>query len=366
MYNEKVTWRAANSVWTYEPVKYWPNAFGSSAQSDAIDRLSFFAYAPYVAVTPSNGSVVDDATKGITGLSRNSINGDPFVKFVVSMDPGTVVDLCWGVAEDDFKSSVDGNRNNVKKGCPYIDVVKPKLGDKIAFDFHHALSALNVQIDAAVDATTAGTAVDGSTRIFVRSVSFEGLATKGALNLNSTVAAGPSWTDYTGTGAPLTETLTVYDGRKDGKEGMEGAVASSETPTGLNPVLVQSCPYSDSHLSEGVTKTPVNLFNSTDKATPVFVIPTSEPLKVTIVYDVETRDEKLNVTLSDGVTHGSKVTNVISNTVQIGGSDFCLEAGKRYTIAMHIGLTSVKFDATVANWDGTVTGTTVNLPQNSN
>ena len=263
-------------------------------------------------------------------------------------------------------SSVDGSNNHVAAGAPYIDVVKPKLGDKIEFDFRHALSALNVQIDAAVDATTPGTAVDDNTRIYVRSVSFEGLATKGALNLNSTVAAGPLWTDYSGTGIPLAEVYTVYDGRRDGKEGVEGAEARNETPTGLNPVLIQSKPYGSAGLSVGVTKTAVNLFNSTTPGASVFVIPTNEPLKVTIVYDVETKDVKLSTLLSDGVTHGSTVENAISKTIQIGGSDFTLEAGKKYTVALHIGLTSVKFDATVSAWDDSVTGTGMDVPQNAN
>ena len=364
MYNEKVTYSGGN--WIYEPVKYWPNEFGAAAGSDEIDRLTFFTYAPYVEVTPSNGMVTGDNASGIAALSRNSVGGDPLVKYIVNMDPGSGVDLCWGVSKSGLTASVDGNNNHVAAGAPYIDVVKTKLGDKIEFDFHHALSALNVQIDAAVDATTAGTDVDANTRIFVRSVSFEGLATKGALNLNSTVAAGPLWTDFSGTGAPLAEVLTVYDGRRDSKEGVEGAEARNETPTGLNPVLVQSKPYSSADLSVGVTKTVVNLFNSTTATASVFVIPTSEPLKVTIVYDVETRDDKLSTLLSDGVTHGSTVENSISKTIQMGGTDFTLEAGKKYTIAMHIGLTSVKFDASVSNWDDSAANTNLDVPQNAN
>ena len=362
MYNEKISWDG--SKWVYSPIKYWPNEFGAAASSDEVDRITFFAYAPYVAVTPSNGMVTGDNTSGIVALSRNSVGGDPIVKYIVSLDPTKCVDLCWGVSKNGLTASVDGNNNHVAQGAPYIDVVKLKLGDKIDYDFRHALSAINVTIDAAVDATTVGTDVDANTKIFIRSVSFEGLATKGALNLNSTAANGPLWTDYSGSGTPLAEVLTVYDGRRDGKEGVEGAVASNETPTGLNPKLVQSKPYTSSDLTPGVTKTAVNLFNSTSSTASVFVIPSSEPLKVTLVYDVETKDDKLSTLLSDGVTHGSTVENVISKNIQIGGSDFSLEAGKKYTIALHIGLTSVKFDASVSTWaDGQ--SASADLPQNN-
>ena len=362
MYNEKVTYDGTN--WVYSPIKYWPNEFGAAASSDEVDRITFFAYAPYVAVTPSNGMVTGtENTTGIVALSRNSVGGDPIVKYIVSLDPTTCVDLCWGVSKDGLTASVDGSNNHVAKGAPYIDVVKLKLGDKIDYDFHHALSAINVTIDAAVDAATPGTAVDADTKIFIRSVSFEGLATKGALNLNSTAANGPLWTDYSGSGTPLAEVLTVYDGRRDGKEGVEGAVASNETPLGLNPVLIQDKPYTSS-VTPGVTKTAVNLFNATSSTASVFVIPSSEPLKVTLVYDVETKDDKLSTLLSDGVTHGSTVENVISKNIQIGGSDFSLEAGKKYTIALHIGLTSVKFDASVKPWTAG-SDANVDLPQNN-
>ena len=362
MYNEKISWDG--SKWGYSPIKYWPNEFGAAASSDEVDRITFFAYAPYVAVTPSNGMVTGDNTSGIVALSRNSVGGDPIVKYIVSLDPNKCVDLCWGVSKDGLTASVDGGNNHVAQGAPYIDVVKLKKGDKIDYDFHHALSAINVTIDAAVDATTVGTDVDANTKIFIRSVSFEGLATKGALNLNSTAANGPLWTDYSGSGTPLAEVLTVYDGRRDGKEGVEGAVASNETPLGLNPVLIQDKPYSSAGLKAGVTKTAVNLFNATTTTAPVFVIPSSEPLKVTLVYDVETKDDKLSTLLSDGVTHGSTVENVISKNIQIGGSDFSLDAGKKYTIALHIGLTSVKFDASVSPWEGGQSAS-ADLPQNN-
>ena len=77
MYNAKVS----GDNWTYSPLKYWPNEFGSAAESEDVDRLSFFAYAPYVQVNPSTGIPVnEDATTGIIAMTRNSSTGDPFVK----------------------------------------------------------------------------------------------------------------------------------------------------------------------------------------------------------------------------------------------------------------------------------------------
>ena len=204
MYNQQVTYNSTYRVWEYKPLKYWPNEYGDAAGSQSADRLTFFAYAPYVPVTPSTGIVTatgDDAETGILGLSRNISPGDPMVMYGSTFTPGTGVDLCWGVALEDFFSSVDGNNNHVNKGEPFIDVVKPKTGDHLKFEFNHALTQLNITVDAAVDVETAGandTLAAGS-KIYVRSVTFTGLTTRGSLNLNSK-AGKPAWFDIAGTG----------------------------------------------------------------------------------------------------------------------------------------------------------------------
>ncbi len=374
MYNEKV-YQAAGE-WYYSPLKYWPNEFGSDAQADDVDRLTFFAYAPYVEVNTSTGVLTgtyDDSTPeksastGIISLPRNSATGDPIVKYVASLDPSKTVDLCWGVAASDYSNSVTtGVISSVAQGYPYIDVAKPTTGGKINLDFKHALAQLNVQVDADVDVMSHNTStLDDNTKIYVRSVSFEGFAMKGALNLNSNAVAGPNWLDYGGNEILSQSNVTVYDGRRDGKEGVANAAANDESPLGLNPTLIQSMPYAnvaDASFPKGVTNTAVNLFSSDTATNPVYVIPTGSDLSITIAYDVETVDENLLAsTLSDGVTHGSTISNVITGTFP---SSFTLEAGKNYTVNIHIGMTSVQFDASVTEWvDGD--SQDVNLPINA-
>ena len=48
MFNQKVERAGNGSPWTYSPVKYWSN--------NTTDRLSFFAYAPYVDEMATGGS----------------------------------------------------------------------------------------------------------------------------------------------------------------------------------------------------------------------------------------------------------------------------------------------------------------------
>lgn len=342
MYNTKVTKTGEN--WTYDPVRYWPNEFGTDASSEGIDRLTFFSYAPHVPVTATTGIVTDDATYGIVGLSRNGAVGNPFVKYYVSLDPAKQVDFCWGVSKTDDK--------------PLLDLTKQKVNEKVEFVFNHALAALNVQVDAMIDELTPGNKTLGDeTHIYVRSITFEGFVTKGAFNLNT---SKPTWYDLAGANYIDGGSVTVFDGRTNGKEAQ--SESANEAPVGLNPIIVQSQPYSGTPTA-GVTNTAVNLFNSDTAGSSLYVIPSGQPLMVTIVYDVETQNPKLSTKLSDGETPGTSIENKITKTIKLGDENLKLEAGKQYTVNLHLGMTSVKFDATVADW-GTDSATNTSLPEN--
>ena len=373
MYNQRVyntSTTQGTLTWEYSPVKYWPNEFGAGAVSDEIDRVSFFAYAPYVSVTASTGVVKNnsassviasslsdtqyytedngDATTGIIGLSRNTAMSDPYVKYVASLDPTSCVDLCYGVAGATVSRE---GLTDLTAGSNFIDVTKPDTESKLTFDFKHALAQLNVQIDAAVDALDPGTPLGTETRIYVRSIEFEGLTDKGMLNLRD-----HGWYDITTGQAGLDGTLVLYDGRSDGREAVMAAV--NEKNAYLNTDLVQT----DAYTQPGVTQDAVNLFaNAAALTTPIYVIPTGQELRVTIVYDVETQDENLPGYLSGSTTHGSSVQNAITQTVSSG---FKLSAGYSYTLKLHLGMNSVKFDVNeITDW---LTGSTAetSLPAN--
>lgn len=378
MYNQCVS----GLSWQYTPKKYWPNEFGTDAESEGQDKLTFFAYAPWVEVTPGTGRVTGDQTSGIVGLTSNVATGDPYVKYYVDFEPDKRVDLCWGVAAANYTSSVVTGLNNITEGNPYIDVKKPELNTssssgKIDFKFYHALASLNVQIDADVDdvrdGSDHGTALDKNTRIWVRSVTFEGFTDKGQLNLNADKTA-PLWYELSSSNTAIgSGTVTIHDKRRDGKEGQANAEATNEKPASLNAKFIQSAPYQTYNASTGlkisddvpgVTNTAVNLFNASDATDPIFVIPTGEDLKVTIVYDVETYDPNVAGYLSDGVTKGSTIENKITKNIQISSENVKLAAGKAYTINLHLGMTSVQFSASVDDW-GTGGTSDTDLPINN-
>lgn len=330
MYNQQVSYTAGR--WQYEPVKYWPN-------ETAADRLTFFAYAPYVNVG-ATGVVDGDGTTGIGAVAGSATAGTPWVRYYGSVVPAASVDLCWA--------------------APVYDQTKPAVGETVDFLFSHALAKLNVQVDTEADASAA---LDGQTRIYVRQVTFEGFALKGLLDLGSTGGV-PTWLDVLGGSSIGSRPVTIHDGRRDGKEG--ALAAPSEQPTGLNPDVVQSAGYTTApsfgSATPGVTATARNLFGDAVTATaPVFVIPTGDALRVTIVYDVETYDEKLvSGHLSDGTTCGSTIENTVTAVITTGGgTPLVLEAGRQYVVRLHLGLTSVQTEATVTSWEVTETPVSV-------
>ena len=484
MYNEQVTYTTATGKladWTYEPVKYWPNEFGDAAQSDDLDKVSFFAYAPWVNVTATTGtplttgttasaptapdvvpyaparvlisvapystwsnveweaqrvkygitafsdpSNITDAEKqtvldavigydaaartayetyinttlpnyraaklaydiasaeqdqkiNITQLTKNSATGDPMVKYMVDFKPVTSVDLLWGVAADGTSyKGMDGK--TVLPGSCFIDLTKQNdVTGKVKWNFKHALAMLNVQICTVVDKATPGEGttaigtegdgtVDNKTKVWLRSITFGGIATQGALNLHSedvaTVAAAvPIWKDYDGSRELTFSEVTLYDGLKDGQEGTTTNLQKNEKPQGLNPALIQQ-----DALSTGVPINLTNLFygqtdtwNEADVTAPVYVIPSDEQMDITVVYDIETEDPNLVGLLADGKTHGSSIQNKIKKENIFGGT--AIEAGKMYTVKIYLGIESVKFDVEVTDWaDGG--SQNVELPKN--
>jgi hypothetical protein len=237
MYNQRVLGDGDGSAlptkWTYEPVKYWPNEYGNAATSDDVDRVSFFAYAPWTEVDPSTGvmATAKEDEKNIIGMTRNKAIGDPIIKYVVDTEPATSVDLLWGVAGKALETTW-GTSNpakaEVKVGAPFIDLLKPNdpVGTsgtyndgKIVFNLRHALAKLNVQIDyiddkatpKPLDPTTDEGKFDpnyddpapgseeinaNETKVFIREIKIGGFSMKGALNLNN--GTTPKFYDKTG------------------------------------------------------------------------------------------------------------------------------------------------------------------------
>ena len=472
MYNQAVTWNTTNSYWEYAPVKYWPNEYGDNAVSDDNDKISFFAYAPFVEVDEAGKYVADPAklaaaetalaaaetaltnaesdlatktgayttalvaalsatgkadeaamiadppsdsdpgyteyntyltaktnmntavstltaaeaavsvaqanvnalsgTTGITGMTRNTASGDPIIKWVGSFKAAEAVDLCWAVCQQsDWQIVQTGEAQKIDLGKPWLNVQRPAKAEalasatqKLKFQFRHALAKMQINVDAFVDGYDNANALDANSRIWIRSVRLTGFTMKGALNLNNETPNKPYWMNYNGIGDLVADNdVTICDQRKDGKEGVAGAVATNEKVGGLNPNFIQTEGLVSAGAwtgKSGVTNTTDYLF---DGGGIFYVIPTGDPMEIEIVYDVETISPNLATTLSDGTTPGSSIENRITKKIQFGSSENTLEPGKAYDIHLHLGMNSVKFDAEIVDWDK-MASPDIDLPAN--
>lgn len=421
MYNQKVITSESpatgTSKWSYEPVKYWPNEFGSAAISDEVDMVTFFAYAPWTEIEPTTGEIIateDKAVKNANGedegitetidhqkkfniisVNKNNATGDPIIKYVVDTDPATSVDLLWGVAAEkavDEYTPIDGQADGqnalvkVTPGLPFKNLVKPNdpTKDKLLFNLKHALAKIKITInyikddftpDAEATLTTPDKINADETRIFVRSFTMSGFTTKGALNLNNTTAGEPLWKDEDGVKElTFNKPVTFLDGRRDDHEGAKTGEVKSEDPQGLNPDLLQTYAVMGNKdgktvwpadQNPGVTEKEELLFGGSKDVNGgyFYVIPrnTDDAVDVTIAYDVETIDSALAAKLSDDETHGLSIPNVITKRDIFDGLD--IKAGYMYEVNIHIGMTSVKIDATVQPWIDN-NKTDVELPDN--
>ena len=367
MYNQHVTYTTPS--WIYSPLKYWPNETGSNnidgngAKSGILERLTFFAYAPYVDATPSSGAVTsaaitdkdyDDAdveNVGITKLTANEAEGAAKVSYQLAYTPNKSVDLLWGVAPAgglDYQSVNPADNVNAHitrpEGTPLIDLVKPDKDQKIKFLFKHALARLGLSIVAADDQLAAGGKLDDNTRIYVNSIKITNNAktvpASAQLNLNNITAGVANW-EYT------TPTSALTFGVKRG-----GFINSKIIDSG------------DHRTNEGVSGTEKNVLLTDNDY--FMLIPTpgsAATFEVTVDYDVYTLDDKVK----DGTLTGfTRTNNVITkeitlNSTEVGHTGFT--NNKAYNLKLILGLTSVKLAAEVADWQ--LEGDTdVNLPRN--
>lgn len=318
MFNEKVSYSDPN--WTYAPVKYWPNQLGGS---DA-QKVSFFAYAPYVETA--------GGTEGIVAMYDGSTPGDPTVTYKVSDDLDKNVDLVWGVSNGGTWENVAGSTNPVTEGLPYLDLQKPRVGTKVTFKFFHALAQLNLTAVGAYNVLTAGGTPKDGVKVTIKEVvlTVPGMYDRGVLNLHNIAAKTPLW-DFSGVSS-TDMTLTV-SGTKLHTDVLDaGARKASLQPAGVTA-------------SEKSVLAAGKYFTLLPKSSPVTI-------GVRITYYVTTDDSNL----ADGF---SRVENVISKSVTFPS----FKAGTSNTIRMVLGLSEVSLAAEVVDWN---TGETleVDLPKN--
>lgn len=273
---------------------------------------SAWSYSPVKYWPNNNGDKV-------TFLAYSPTTDDPHIELPSGFDNTSTEDA-------KIKFTVDGivgNQVDFLVADKQQNLTKQATTGNVKFNFKHALSRIGFTVEAMVDKVNddaTGDTDDGSvtsdviaagTTITIQSLELStDFSTNGVINL------------YTQAWTPATKSATTYSWAS-------ADFATTNVPT---------------------TKTDLN---NTDKY--LMILPQDVTnLKFKVVYKVRTEDPALNGGYSE-------ITNTIEETV----SSFTFAAGKAYTFNLHLGMTSVKFDAEVSGWDDTTLGTVVNLPINN-
>lgn len=434
MYNEHIYFDASSSAWKYDNLKYWPNEVASGAvdtQSPAATttysnggNLSFFAYAPYVpfTISPTTDGIV--AINAQTDNTGNAVEGDPKISYVLATD-GNVVDLLWGTLYGTTANVLDAgspsqtsnlgitstattvnpqpisDRGNngwqkdiLKDYTVNADLTKQKTAGQVGFLFKHALAKIGgsqtgdpasvgtngLQIVLEIDNddhdhTT--TTKHANTVVTVENITItnkpvtydngsggtEGYVKGGVFNL-----ATGKWEITAGTASDaITHTIT-----REGADGSADLATSIAEPASVTSMTTSGDDYLVNGTVEGVTNTPKNVYlNETNPF--VFIPGTIPSFDITITYLVRTFDANLaNTAPGTGETGTwTKVKQTIKRTVTFTEPT---QLNKQYNLVIHLGLTSVKFTASVSDWDSTNVDTngdgtpdspeTVDLPLN--
>ncbi len=311
MYNTKVSVPTGSTAFTYSPVRYWPNNDG--------DKLSFFAYAPYIDVDPTNGTAKDQTTTGITALSNNTYKSAPTVTYELAEDMTKSVDLLWGTKM--------GTTNGVN-----TDLTRTTANVKsVGFTFKHALAKFGDDINSIQAVLMPEDNVpydEKTTKVTISSITISSkennnIVKSGIFDLEKGTWS-PSTKDYMKNALNITidnikEEYKDNDVEIETKESAKKFLETTGVPTG----------------------TPVSILNAS--MDPYYFIPGTQPtLTVKVTYWVRTLDESLPT----GITN---VKQTITSDLKFP----VFLINKKYNLVLKIGLNSIKFDAKVDSWTET-------------
>lgn len=126
MYNTELT-KQSDGSWTYSPIKYWPNEYGTGANSANVDKLSFWGY------YPRGASGLTLYKSGTTTPYDNDSNGAPKAVFTQAADPDDQVDLMFTQPLRDIYRNDSSNHSQIS-------------GGEVTLVFKHALSLVEFQL----------------------------------------------------------------------------------------------------------------------------------------------------------------------------------------------------------------------------
>lgn len=298
MWNQKVTHNGTN--WEYTPIKYWP--------TKVCDKVSFFAYAPYI----------ENGNNNVIELSGKSATGTPTATITLPDDLSQTIDFVAAVQMNKTHDNSATAKNNV------------------SFNLKHEMTRVKVQakLDKLVyDANDA----KKKTFVVIKDVKFNNNVNfykSGIYTFSTDDSKRGKWAPVTDdsktTSLDLNKAMaTATIKAKDAK----GATTSGDYMTGVNGVKL-------------VDTTEKDLFKNNEY---LYLIPVpvngGDGLTATIKYDIVTEDSKLVAGYS--CTSATKTVSLPTGAFQ---------QGKSYNYTFIIKLDEIVLDATVEPWDETTEG----------
>jgi len=347
------------------------------------------------------------ATNGINSMTTNGFTGNVWVKYLMpKAQEDEAVDLLWGTnGKATYTETDDANPSLPAIGRGYnMNLTKQIVGEKVAFLFKHALTKIGGQtvetentnetpevdkvgfkIVADVDVNTEATTGDhdnqatyfgtdfnkNQTLITLKSIKIQDGKT--ATDDTETSVTGITTTGIANSGWFNIETGTWSNQTSTGDGSKINIVAKSDDANqtnaddanySINPAIREAASYSKVDESgakklkdTGTEWSDANPTGVYTTAVPVFakeavpgitLIPggADQKIYITVDYLVRTADPNLAAGYSE-------VEQVISNEINLSS----LQPNKYYTIIIHLGMTSVKFEAVVADWETADNGT---------
>ena len=306
MWNQKVTHNGTN--WEYTPVKYWPTKVG--------DKVSFFAYAPYVENDNNNGIV----------LSGNSETGAPTATITLPDDPSQTIDFVAAVKMNKTYDSKTPANNNV------------------SFTLLHEMTRVKVQakLDKLVyDANDA----KHKTFVVIKKVTFNNKGQfykSGIYTFSTDDSKRGTWA------APETNDLTYtlnLNGVLNKTKITANSAVSGDYKTGVDGIKLTK------------KDTPENLFKTNEY---LYLIPVSADNEngltdgkatATIEYDIVTEDSNL--------VKGYSCTSATKTVLLPEGT---LKQGISYNYIFTIKLDEIVLNAEVKGWDEPASDSNINVP----
>ena len=310
MWNQQVTYDKTNTNWEYTPVKYWPTKVG--------DKVSFFAYAPYVAGGNANGIV----------LSKNNVTGAPTATITLPDDPSQTID---------FVAAVQMNKTHDNSAT---------ANNNVSFTLKHEMTRVKVQ--AKLDKSVySDTDAKHKTFVVIKNVTFNDKGQfykSGKYTFSTTDGERGTWTPATNASTYTLDLNGVLNTELIQADGAKGETHSGNYKTGVQGLKL-------------VDDTAKDLFKDSEY---LFLIPVSAnngdgltegKATATIEYDIVTEDSKLAAGYS--CTSATKTVKLPAGT---------LLQGKSYNYTFIINLDEIVLDATVEKWDETASNSNINVP----